>query len=94
MKPINRLLSALFLSCLKATELIEKASVTKLNLIDEKRLNFHLNNCSLCAQYKKQSVIMESMIARLTQYHTDKHLQLSEETKNEIIKIIEKNSTY
>jgi predicted anti-sigma-YlaC factor YlaD len=53
----------LFLSCLKATELVEKRLHVKLSLADRLRLKLHLTMCSACANYEKQSLTIEQGIA-------------------------------
>ena len=49
----------LFLSCLKATELIEKKFHVKLSFKERLQLSLHKMMCDACATYEKQSVILE-----------------------------------
>lgn len=53
----------IFLSCLKATELIEKGIHFKLNMIEKLQLKVHKMMCSACATYEKQSDLIEKGIS-------------------------------
>ncbi|MCF6358014.1 MAG: hypothetical protein L3J54_09440 [Draconibacterium sp.] len=48
-----------FLSCLKATELIEKKFYIKLSFKERLQLSLHKMMCDACSMYEKQSVILE-----------------------------------
>ncbi len=50
---------ALFLSCLKATELIEKKLHVKLSYKEKLQLYLHKMMCDACSAYEKQSVFLE-----------------------------------
>ena len=60
---MKKLMHTLFLSCLKATELIEKKIHFKLNLTEEIQLKAHKMMCSACTNYEKQSIILEKGIS-------------------------------
>ncbi len=60
MKKLNHIL---FLSCLKATELIEKKFHFKLSFIERFQLKIHKMMCDACRQYENQSSIIEKGIA-------------------------------
>ena len=60
MKPINDIL---LISCLRATELIEKKFHLKLSFGDRLRLSVHKIMCSACSNYEKQSSIIDKLIA-------------------------------
>jgi len=48
-----------FISCKKATELTEKKLSFGLSITEEIRLRVHHNICKYCAQYHKQSIIID-----------------------------------
>jgi len=50
------------LSCLKATELIEKKMDGKLNFIQNMQLNMHKSMCKACMNYEKQSFILDEVL--------------------------------
>ena len=54
----------LYLSCLKATELIEKKSHFKLTIQEKLQLKIHKMMCDACAKYEKQSSILEKGISK------------------------------
>ncbi len=55
----------LFLSCLKATELIEKRFHLGLSFSEKIQLKMHKMMCDACTQYEKQSVILDKGIAAI-----------------------------
>lgn len=61
---MKHLMHLLFLSCLKATELIEKKFHFKLSWTEKMQLKAHKMMCNACATYEKQSVIIEQGIAK------------------------------
>ncbi len=60
MKPI---IHRLFLSCLKATELIEKRMHFRLSFRERLQLRMHTAMCSACTRYEKQSTFLEMGIS-------------------------------
>lgn len=50
----------LFLSCLKASELIEKRFDIRLTLGERIQLRMHKTMCSACSLYDKQSTLIEN----------------------------------
>ncbi len=56
---MKKLMHILFLSCLKATELIEKKINFKLNKKEKIQLKAHKMMCSACTNYEKQSKLIE-----------------------------------
>ena len=56
-------MNILFLSCLKATELIEKKIHFGLSLIEKMQLKAHKMMCDVCTNYEKQSLLIEKGIA-------------------------------
>jgi hypothetical protein len=54
----------LFLSCKKATELIEKKLHFKLSMLEKMQLKMHKTMCNACTRYEKQSELIEKGIAK------------------------------
>jgi hypothetical protein len=61
MKKLKRIL---FLSCLKATELIEKSIYYKLGWVERLQLKIHKIICPVCEIYEKQSLLIEKGIVQ------------------------------
>ncbi len=59
---MKRLLHIIFLSCKKATLLIEMGQKQKLSFVESLKLKIHLKLCDKCAQYKKQSFLIENVL--------------------------------
>jgi len=57
-------MNKLFLSCLKATELIEKKLLFKLSLPEKIRLTIHKIMCEACKLYEKQTRILDEAMNR------------------------------
>jgi len=78
----------LFLSCDKATLLIEKKLHIKLKFFDRIRLPMHKSMCSACRKYEKQSILIDNTLKKIN----PKALKINvEELKKEISeKIIKK----
>ncbi len=53
----------LFLSCLKATELIEKRIHFKLSAMEKLQLKLHKVMCEACTKYEKQSYLIEKGVS-------------------------------
>ncbi|MBE0653171.1 MAG: hypothetical protein IH594_05210 [Bacteroidales bacterium] len=62
---MKKLMHILFLSCLKATELIEKRMHFKLSATEKLQLKLHKMMCDACSQYEKQSLIIEQGISTI-----------------------------
>jgi hypothetical protein len=58
------LMSLLMLSCLKATELVEKKIYFRLSVFERIKLLFHTRNCEVCHHYQKQSVWLDKVLKR------------------------------
>lgn len=56
---MKKLMHMLFLSCLKATELIEKKINFRLSSKERVQLKAHKMMCSACSNYEKQSLFIE-----------------------------------
>jgi len=53
----------LFLSCLKATQLIEKKIHFKLSFTEKLQLKLHKSMCDACSNYEKQNYFIEKAIS-------------------------------
>lgn len=56
---LKKIMNKLFLSCLRATELIEKNFHIKLSFREQMQLKAHKMMCCACKTYEKQSTIIE-----------------------------------
>lgn len=52
----------MFLSCLKATELINKKSEAPLNCVQGLQLKAHKSMCKACSNYEKQTSILDQAL--------------------------------
>ena len=59
----------ILLSCLKATEFVEKRINYKLSLKERIQLKLHTSMCKACSDYEKQSTLIEKIISE-TKYNT------------------------
>ena len=76
----------LFLSCKKASELIEKKAEEKLSAIEEMQLSVHLSMCKACSSWKTQSKKLDQILKkRLKQKEIEYSSSLSDEHKKQII---------
>ncbi len=73
-------MNILFLSCLKATELMEKRFHFKLSFREKIQLEMHKTMCDACTMYEGQSEIIEEGLKK----HF--HGKLSENTDTEKLK--------
>ncbi|WP_288073253.1 hypothetical protein [Hydrotalea sp.] len=55
----RKVMRSLMISCLKATELIEKKSLMPLSWIEKIKLKVHLSLCDLCVHYEHQSKVID-----------------------------------
>ena len=60
---MKKLMHILFLSCLKATELIEKKIHFKLSFTEKLQLKMHKAMCDACSTYEKQNLLIEKGIS-------------------------------
>jgi hypothetical protein len=58
------LMNTLMLSCRKATDLMERASMRPLPMGDRMRLWMHLKVCDGCRAFGKQSKIIDDLLAQ------------------------------
>lgn len=84
---MKRLMHILFLSCFKATELIEKKFHVRLSYKERLQLKMHKSMCSACRLYEKQSSVLDKAL-----FHPER-LDGSKEDltafKNELIRKLE-----
>lgn len=57
-------MNALLLSCMKATELIEKDSLFPLSAFEKTQLFLHTKVCDACRNYQKQSKMIDNAIVK------------------------------
>ena len=80
------LMNKLVLSCLKATELIERKFHVKLKLRQRLQLKIHLMICDACANYQKQSEFLDKGISQhLKEASTSVDIELLKKTIQEKI---------
>lgn len=60
----KKIMHILFLSCLKASELIEKKIHIRLSFTEQMQLKAHKMMCDACTRYEKQSLLLEKGIER------------------------------
>jgi len=73
---MKKLMRFLFLSCLKATKLIEKKLHVKLSAKEKIRLTLHKSMCSACRLYDKQSLILDEVLK--THHKKDVNINIEE----------------
>lgn len=61
---MKKIMHILFLSCKKATELIEKRMHFRISRREKMQLKAHTMMCSACTHYEKQSELIEKGIAK------------------------------
>lgn len=90
MKKIKHLL---FLSCLRATELIEKKINFELSYKEKLQLKLHINMCNACETYQKQNTIIENSIAQhLNKINKTENFNIEELKKSILDSLIKKSS--
>jgi len=63
----------LFLSCFKATELIERKFHFKLSAKESLQLKLHKMMCKACTKYEKQSILIEKGISNIENIDIEEH---------------------
>ncbi len=83
---MKKLMHILFLSCLKATELIEKRIHFKLSSIEKMKLKAHKMMCNSCVNYEKQSLLIENGISKSLkkELSDDNLLQLKQQIQKKL----------
>lgn len=64
---MKKLMNWIFLSCFKATQLIEKKISFRISKKEQLQLTMHKTICNACRLYEKQSIEIEKMISVTTQ---------------------------
>ncbi len=59
---MKKLMHIFFLSCIKATELIEKKLYFKLTMKEKMQLKAHKAMCNACTNYEKQSYFIDKAL--------------------------------
>lgn len=59
---IKEIMHYMFLSCLKATELINKKTDSPLSLIENIQLKAHKSMCKACSNYDKQITLIDKAL--------------------------------
>lgn len=77
----------LFLSCLKATELIEKKLYLRLTFKEKLQLKAHKAMCSACTNYEKQSLFMDKALGHQSKPQESSDDDLSELKQQTLAKI-------
>jgi hypothetical protein len=87
---MNKQLQVIFLSCKKATLLIEMSQNKPLSIRKKIQLSAHLRLCERCNRYQKQSLLIEGMLKvnHNVQLNAGK-LKLSDDSKTRLKKVIE-----
>lgn len=62
---MKKIMNIFFLSCLKATELIEKKFHFKLSIKEKLQLRVHKMMCKACTNYDKHSTMIEKGISKI-----------------------------
>lgn len=75
---MNKILHLLFLSCLKATELIEKRLHYKLVWHETLQLKVHKKLCDACRTYEKQSFFLDRSLTKKLKREDSKWVDLEE----------------
>ena len=79
---MEKLSHILFLSCLKASELVEKRFHFKLSVREQMQLKMHMLMCKGCTQHEHQSTLIEKGITKL------KEKEVNQEEMNSLKKKI------
>ena len=79
---MKKLMDILFLSCLKASALIDKKMHLKLTFRERLQLKAHKMMCDACTAYEKQSLILEKGIEN--HLHQKEEIVDFEQLKNRI----------
>lgn len=81
---VKQIMNTLFLSCLKATELIDKKVHIKLSFIENMQLKVHNKMCPPCKIYEQQSIMIEHAIEQHLQNNNTDINKNTEQLKQKI----------
>jgi len=89
---MKKVMDFIVLSCKKATFLVEKAHSHPLSFIEKVQLHMHLKICSRCANYQKQSLLIENLLKNEgKRLSNPTEIRLSDKSKFRIQKSVEEN---
>ncbi len=91
-RTMKKIMHFLFLSCLKATELIEKQFQVKLSFKEKIQLKLHKMMCDACSIYEKQSTFIEHSIEAHQHHHPSTNELDTEKLKKSIYKKLDNKS--
>lgn len=86
---MNKNAQLVFLSCKKASYLIEKKQIDELSVIENIQMKMHISMCEICKMYEKQSGLVHGYLFNYSQKNV-KETTLSNEKKSEIIDELKK----
>jgi hypothetical protein len=72
------LMKSMMLSCKETTALVEKKSIGRLTIKEKVKLYIHTFMCAVCANYKKQSELLDRLLRKLLHKQADKIIPLVE----------------
>lgn len=84
-------MNVLLLSCIKATELIEKKLHFKLSVKESLQLKLHKSMCKACTSYEKHSILIDKGISNIYQSNEQTQEVDLDGLKKSIIDKIEKS---
>ena len=91
---MKKLMNKLMLSCVKASELIEKKINAKLTAKEKIQLSLHISMCDACRAWEKQSIELDQTLSNHISDHSKEErttkLPLSDEAKKAILENIKK----
>ncbi len=79
-----KLLNKIFLTCKKATELIEKETVFSLTKVEKIKLFFHKQMCESCTKFASQSKLIDTILSWPNK--TEDNLTKEDEMKISVLK--------
>jgi hypothetical protein len=85
-----KFINSIMITCVKATELIEKQQVHSLSAGERLKLRLHVSMCGACKAYQKQSKTIEKAINRWLHHADAKSHSLSQAKKDQIIEELKK----
>jgi len=88
---MKKIMHLFFLSCLKATGLIEKKMIFKLSAREKIQLSMHKMVCNACNNYEKQSFLIEMGMAKQQDKKNHKIKNDVDSLKQSILEKIEKS---
>ncbi|NIM35837.1 MAG: hypothetical protein GTN67_10835 [Hydrotalea flava] len=83
----QKVMRSLMVSCLKATELIEKKSLMPLSWTEKIKLKLHLSLCDLCVHYQHQSKVIDEWL-QADETDTDNSTSDNTSLKERILKVL------